>query len=66
MLVLTRKKGDCIVINDDITITVHEIIGTRRVQIGIDAPREIPVYRGEIYEQIQADRHDDDQQPETD
>ncbi len=52
MLALTRKKGETIVINDDIEITV---LGTNgdQVKIGISAPKHIPVFRKEIYEQIQ-------------
>ncbi len=54
MLALTRKKGETIVINDDIEITV---LGTNgdQVKLGISAPKNIPVFRKEIYEQIQAE-----------
>jgi carbon storage regulator len=51
MLVLTRRPGESIVIGQDIVITVIEIKGGQ-VRIGIDAPREIDVYREEIYEQV--------------
>ncbi len=52
MLALTRKKGETIIINDDIEITV---LGTNgdQVKLGISAPKHIPVFRKEIYEQIQ-------------
>lgn len=51
MLVLTRKPNQSIVIGDDIELTVLEVRGDQ-VRIGINAPREIPVHRKEIYEQI--------------
>ena len=52
MLALSRKKDEAIIINDDIEITVIEIKGDQ-VKLGISAPREVPVYRKEIYLQIQ-------------
>ncbi|MCL2168677.1 MAG: carbon storage regulator CsrA [Defluviitaleaceae bacterium] len=51
MLALTRKKGESIVIGDDITITILSTSGDS-VKLGILAPRHIPVNRQEIYEQI--------------
>lgn len=51
MLVLSRKKNEAIVINDDIVITVVEIRGDK-VRLGIVAPKDVPVHREEIYEQI--------------
>jgi len=51
MLVLSRKKNESIVINDDITIVVVEIRGDK-VRLGIEAPKEIPVHRNEVYEAI--------------
>jgi len=51
MLVLTRKLGESIKINDDITITVVQIKG-KQVRVGIDAPKETKVHREEIYESI--------------
>ena len=53
MLVLTRKPGERLVIGDNIVITVVEIKGDN-IRIGIDAPREVKVYRGEIYDAIVA------------
>lgn len=52
MLALTRKKGESLVINHNIEITVLEIRGDQ-VKIGITAPKEVPVYRKEVYIQIE-------------
>ena len=52
MLVLTRKLGETIVIGDDIVIKVVDIHG-KQIRLGIDAPTEISIFRGEIYERIQ-------------
>lgn len=49
MLVLTRRCGESIRIGDDVTVRVMEIQGGQ-VRIAIDAPREIPVHREEVYE----------------
>lgn len=51
MLVLSRKKNESIIINDDITIVVVEIRGDK-VRLGVDAPKEVPVHRNEVYEAI--------------
>ena len=48
MLALTRKKGESLVVNNNIEITVLEIRGDQ-VKIGIAAPREVPIYRKEVY-----------------
>lgn len=52
MLALSRKKNEALVINNNIEITILEIKGDQ-VKIGITAPKEIPVYRKEVYLQIQ-------------
>ena len=52
MLALTRKKGESIIIGDDIEVTVLSVQGDQ-VKLGIRAPRTVPVHRREIYEQIQ-------------
>lgn len=51
MLVLSRKKNESIVINNDITVTVIEIRGDK-VRLGIVAPKEVPVHRQEVYDAI--------------
>ena len=51
MLVLSRKKNESIVINNDITITVVEIRGDK-VRLGIVAPKDVSVHRHEVYEAI--------------
>ena len=52
MLALTRKKGEALVINNNIEITVLEIRGDQ-IKIGITAPKDVPIYRKEVYLQIQ-------------
>ncbi|EOS52943.1 MAG: carbon storage regulator CsrA [Lachnospiraceae bacterium] len=52
MLALSRKKGEALMINNDIEITVLDIKG-EQVKIGISAPKQVPVYRKEVYLQIQ-------------
>ncbi len=52
MLALSRKKNEALVINNDIEITVLDIRGDQ-VKIGISAPKDVPVYRKEVYLQIQ-------------
>ncbi|MGN0432511.1 MAG: carbon storage regulator CsrA [Lachnospiraceae bacterium] len=52
MLALSRKKNEAIIINNNIEITVLEVKGDQ-VKLGISAPKEVPVYRKEVYVQIQ-------------
>jgi len=52
MLVLSRKKNESIIINDNITITVIEIRGDK-VRLGIEAPKDVTVHRREVYDAIQ-------------
>ena len=51
MLVLSRKKNESIVIADTITVTVVEIRGDK-VRLGIEAPRDVPVHRQEVFDAI--------------
>lgn len=53
MLALSRKKDEAIVINDEIEVTVIEIKGDQ-VKLGISAPKSVPIYRKEVYAQIQS------------
>jgi carbon storage regulator len=55
MLVLTRKSNQSIMIGDDIEISVLAIMG-EKVRIGIQAPRDIPVFRKEVYLEIQQEQ----------
>jgi carbon storage regulator len=52
ILVLTRKSNQSIMIGDDIEVSVLSIMG-EKVRIGIQAPRDIPVFRKEVYLEIQ-------------
>ena len=52
MLALTRKKGEALVINNNIEVTILEIRGDQ-IKIGISAPKDVPIYRKEVYLQIQ-------------
>jgi len=52
MLVLSRKKNESIVINNEITVVVVEIRGDK-VRLGVEAPKEVPVHRREVYDAIQ-------------
>ncbi len=54
MLVLTRKSNQSIMIGDEIEVSVLSVLGDK-VRVGIQAPRDIPVYRKEVYLEIQQD-----------
>ncbi len=54
MLVLTRKSNQSIMIGDEIEVSVLSVLG-EKVRVGIQAPRDIPVYRKEVYLEIQQD-----------
>lgn len=57
MLALSRKKNEALVINNNVEITILDIKGDQ-VKIGISAPKEVPIYRKEVYLQIQQSNKD--------
>lgn len=59
MLVLSRGKDESIMIGDDVKITIVDVRGNK-VRLGISAPRNITVYRSEIYEAIQKEKAEND------
>ena len=62
MLVLTRKSNQSIMIGDEIEVSVLAVMG-EKVRIGIDAPRSVPVFRKEVYLEIQQDREAGEDSP---
>ncbi len=65
MLVLSRKKNESIIINENIVITVIEIRGDK-IRLGIDAPKDVSVHRREVYEAIHSvDEKPRDEEPKT-
>ncbi len=65
MLILTRRAGETVMIGSDITITVLGVKGNQ-VRIGINAPKDVPVHREEIYERIQNEKHAEDAAKQAD
>jgi carbon storage regulator len=63
VLVLTRKSNQSIMIGDDIEISVLAVMG-EKVRIGIEAPRSVPVFRREVYVEIQEEDADDAEEAE--
>ncbi len=61
MLVLSRKKDESIVIGDNIRIFVVDVRGDK-VRLGIEAPKEVPVHRREVYEAVQRQLKKGDQE----
>jgi carbon storage regulator len=65
MLVLTRKSNQSIMIGDEIEVSVLAIMG-EKVRIGIEAPRKVPVFRKEVYLEIQQERAGEDEREQVD
>ena len=65
MLVLTRKSNQSIMIGDDIEISVLAVMG-EKVRIGIEAPRSVPVFRREVYVEIQEEGDESGDRPDLD
>jgi carbon storage regulator len=64
MLVLSRQRDESIIIGDNIVITIVDIRGDK-VRLGIDAPKEIPVHRQEVYDAIQRENQRSQESAET-
>ena len=55
MLVLSRRKGEKIMLRDDVVLTIVDIRGDK-VRVGIEAPADVPIYRQEVYEAINREK----------
>lgn len=55
MLILTRRVGETMMVGDDITVTILGVKGNQ-IRIGVNAPKDVPVHREEIYQRIQEGR----------
>ncbi len=64
MLVLTRKSNQSIMIGDEIEVSVLAIVG-EKVRIGIQAPRDVPVFRKEVYLEIQDEHRAEEAKPDV-
>ena len=65
MLVLSRKKDQSIIINDNIVVTIVDIRGDK-VRLGFDAPKEVPIHRREVYDAIKRSEAENDVRPGAD
>ncbi|WP_438764189.1 carbon storage regulator CsrA [Kushneria sp. TE3] len=62
MLILTRRVGETLMVGDEITVTVLGVKGNQ-VRLGVNAPRDVSVHREEIYQRIQHEKGDSENDP---
>ncbi len=58
MLILTRRIGETLMVGDDVTVTVLGVKGNQ-VRVGVEAPKEVPVHREEVYKKIQREKQEE-------